>query len=201
MAQSKTDVCNSALLRLGAATIVDVTDNSPEARACAVQYDSNRRSELRRHPWNFAIKRIVLAADSVAPAFEFTYAFTLPADCLRVLLPNDSTLDWSVEGGKILTTWADSPITGSTSSSGTGVSLSLRYISDIEDVTQFDPSFYDALSISLAADLCEKLTNSTSKKAALGEDYKFVMSEARRTDALESLPQDPPDDDWITARN
>lgn len=200
MAQSRTDICNSALLRLGAATIADITDDSPEARACAVQYDSNRRSELRRHPWNFAIKRVVLAADTDAPAFEFDYAFTLPADCLRVLIPKDSTLDWVIEGNKILTSWATSPVSGATSSSGSAA-LSLRYVADIEDTTVFDPAFYDVLSVSLAADLCEKITNSTSKKQALADEYKGLLDAARRADALENLPEDPPDDDWLTARN
>ena len=92
--QSKTDICNSALLRVGASTITDIADDSPEARACSIQYDSNRRSELRRHPWNFAITRVVLAPDSSAPVDKnYTYQFTLPSDCLRVVLPNYSTLD------------------------------------------------------------------------------------------------------------
>lgn len=198
MAQSRTDICNSALLRLGAATITDITDNSPEARACAIQYDSNRRSELRRHPWNFAIKRIVLAADTDAQP-GYTYAFTLPADCLRVLLPKDSTLDWVIEGGRILTDWATSPADVSFTSGTVG--LMLRYVADIEDTTTFDPAFYDVLSVGLAGDLCEKITNSTSKKQALGEEYKQLLDAARRADALENLPEDPPDDEWLTARN
>jgi hypothetical protein len=194
--QSRTDICNSALLRLGAATIADITDNSPEARACAIQYDSNRRSELRRHPWNFAIKRVVLAPDTTAPAFEFDAAFSLPADCLRVILPNDSTIDWVIEGGKILTSWSSSPVTGST----TANTLSLRYVQDIEDVTKFDPAFYDALCVALATDLCEKLTTSNAKKQALMEEYKGIISEARRSDAIENLPEDPPDSSWLTVR-
>lgn len=198
MAQSRTDICNSALLRLGAATITDITDDSAEARACNEQYDSNRRSELRKHPWNFAIKRVVLAADTDAPAFEFDYAFTLPSDCLRVLIPKDNSLDWVIEGGKILTNWSSSPVTGASTSDA--VSLSLRYVADIDDVGLFDTAFYDALTLSLAMDICEKITNSTAKKQALGEEYKAAISEARRSDALENLPEDPPDDDWWTAR-
>jgi hypothetical protein len=194
--QSRTDICNSALLRLGAATIADITDNSPEARACAIQYDSNRRSELRRHPWNFAIKRVVLAPDTAAPAFEFDAAFSLPADCLRVILPNDSTIDWVIEGGKILTSWSSSPVTGST----TANTLSLRYVQDVEDVTKFDAAFYDALCCGLAIDICDKLTSSNAKKQTLMEEYKGIISEARRSDAIENLPEDPPDSSWLTVR-
>ena len=107
MAQSVIDICNSALQRVGATTILSLSDNSPEARACSVAYDSNRRDELRKHRWNFATQRAVLAPDSTAPAFDFDYAFTLPSDCLRVIRPNTYDLDWVVEGRKILTNDSD----------------------------------------------------------------------------------------------
>jgi hypothetical protein len=198
VAQSIVDICNSALQRVGAATILSLSDNSREARACSVQYDSNRRDELRRHAWNFAIKRTTLAPDVTAPTFEFTYAFTLPSDCLRVILPSDSTLDWVIEGRKILTNSVNSPATLSTTST-TGA-LGLRYVADIEDVSQFDPAFYSILAISLAIDLCEVLTTSNQKKNALNEEYKQGIREARGIDAIEKLPGTSPDDGLILAR-
>jgi hypothetical protein len=202
--QSVVDICNSALQRVGAATIMNLADNTREARACAVAYDSNRRDELRRHFWKFAIKRVVLAPDVAAPVSDFTYQFSLPTDCLRIVFPNDPYLDWSVEGRKILTNSAQSPFgvrqpTVSTTGS-TAAKLSLRYVADITDVTQWDASFYSVLSLSMASDICEVLTNSTSKKAAIRDEYKDAMAEARVADAFESLPQDPPDDDWWLVR-
>lgn len=205
--QSVVDICNSALQRVGAATIMNLADNTREARACAVAYDSNRRDELRRHFWKFAIKRVVLAPDTATPASDFAYQFSLPTDCLRVIFPNDPYLDWSVEGRKILTNSANSPFGTSgyttpvvvTTPTPT-VSLSLRYIADITDVTQWDASFYSVLSLSLAADICEVLTNSTSKKQSIKDDYKDAMAEARVADAFESLPQDAPDDDFWLVR-
>ncbi len=202
--QSVVDVCNSALQRVGAATIMNLADNTREARACAVAYDSNRRDELRRHFWKFAIKRVVLAPDADAPASDFAYQFSLPTDCLRVIMPNDANLDWSVEGRKILTNSSTSPFgvtTPTVSTTSTpSVTLALRYIADITDVTQWDASFYSVLSLSLAGDICEVLTNSTSKKQAIQAEYKDAMAEARVADAFESLPQDPPDDDWWLVR-
>lgn len=201
--QSVVDVCNSALQRVGAATIQSLADNSREARACSVAYDSNRRDELRRHFWKFAIKRVVLAPDSTAPNSDFAYQFSLPTDCLRVIMPNDAYLDWSVEGRKILTNAATSPFgtTLPTVTTGTvSTKLTLRYIADITDVTQWDPSFYSVLSLSMAADICEVLTNSTSKRASIRDEYRDAMSEARVADAFESLPQDPPDDQWWLVR-
>lgn len=184
MAQSSIDICNSALQKLGAASIVSFTDNSREARQCNIAYDSNRRSELRKHRWNFAIARVSLSPDASAPAFDYKYQYTLPGDCLRVLLPTDATLDWVVEGRKVLTNY-DNP-------------LNLRYITDVTDTTQFDPAFYDMLCIALAIDLCESLTNATGKKQLLQAEYKDAVSSARRNNAFEQLPADPPDDSlWL----
>ena len=40
---------------------------------------------LRAHPWNCAIKRVILSPDVEMPAFGYTYQFTLPADWIRTL--------------------------------------------------------------------------------------------------------------------
>lgn len=186
MAQSNVDACNSALQKLGAARILSLDDNSHEARQCSVAFDSNRRSELRKHNWNFAIKRVTLAPDATAPAFGFTYAFTIPSDCLKILKPNDYDLDWVLEGRKILT--------------NLGNTLELRYVSDVTDVTQWDAAFYDMFSISLAIDMCEAITNSTGKRQALGQEYKDAVGQARRNNAFEQLAGVSPEDSWIVVR-
>lgn len=186
MAQSVVDCCNSALQRVGAASITSLTDNSPEARACTVAYDSNRRDELRKHRWNFALKRVVLTPDATAPAFDFKYAFTLPTDCLRVLRPATSDLDWQIEGRKILT--------------NDGTILNLKYVADVEDCSQWDASFYNVVAGALALDICEKLTQSNTKKDYCAKAYADDVKMARRVDAFESGPEDAADDDWWNAR-
>jgi hypothetical protein len=186
MAQSVVDICNGALHRVGASSILALTDNTREARLCAAAYDANRRAELRKHRWNFTIKRVALAPDAAAPAFDFAYQFTLPTDCLRVLLPQDADLDWVVEGRKILSNYDDV--------------VYLRYVADITDVTQFDAAFYDLMAISLALDLCEALTDSTSKKAQLAQDYKDAVLEAKKINAFEQVPAEAPDPTFLTAR-
>jgi hypothetical protein len=202
MAQTQTDICNSALQRVGAATIMEITDNSREARACSVAYDSNRRSELRKRAWKFAIKRKMLALDTTGPEFEYKYSFQLPADCVRVILPkNDPYLDWAVEGRKILTNLMQSPYLGAGSQPAvTGAALFLRYVSDITDCSQFDPNFYDLVCIALAIDLCEPLTQSNQKKQLLAAEYKETLAAAAKANSFEMLPEDSVDDDWILAR-
>lgn len=186
MAQNAVDCCNSALQRVGAATIASLSDNSPEARACVLAYETNRRDELRKHPWNFAIKRVVLAPDAATPAFEYEYQFTLPTDCLRILRSSQYDLDWRVEGRKILTN-SSNP-------------LNLRFIADITDPTQWDASFYSVCAIALAVDICERLTQSNTKKQLLLQEYNEAVRIARRMDAFESGPDEGPEDLWWIAR-
>lgn len=188
MAQSAVDMCNSSLQKLGAASITNLADDSMEARQCTVAYDSNRRSELRKYKWNFAINRAALAPDAEAPAFGYTYAFTIPSDCLRVILGNDVDLDWVIEGRKILT-----------NRSNNGV-LYLRYIADIVDVPTWDSVFYDIMAIAMAMDMCEALTNSTSKKQALAQEYTQAIETAKRNNAFETMPAESPDDPYWTVR-
>lgn len=202
MAQSVTGIANRALQLLGAASIMNLTDNTPEARECTRAYDPCRRAELRAHYWNFATARAALAPDAAAPAFGYQYQFTLPVDCVRIVLPNDSTLDWKQEGRKILTNYAQSPFGAAASFSTSTASpiLYLQYISDVMDSTVFDPLFCEALSHRMAMAMCERLTQSNQKSQMLQGSYRAVVSEARMTDAMENLPADPPDDSWITAR-
>lgn len=186
MSQTVIDCCNSALQRVGAATIMSLADNSPEARACAIAYDSNRRDELRRHSWSFAVQRAVLAPDATAPAFDYLYQFTLPTDCLRVLRPATYDLDWKIEGRKLLT--------------NDGAVLYLRYLADITDATQWDASFYNVIAAALAIDICERLTQSNTKKQQLIAEYNDAVKMARRVNAFEVGPADAPDSSWLQAR-
>lgn len=185
--QSATSICNRALQLVGSAQqIMDLTDNTREARAVSRAYDPCRRQELRTHPWNFAIKRAQLANDSTAPAFDQQYAFSLPADCIRVLVPSDASCDWQVEGRKILTTSA--------------LPLNLRYVADVTDPTLFDPAFCEVLAARIALAIVEDLTQSNAKQQAIGLVYKNFLAEARKVDALENRPQQAPDSSWITSR-
>ena len=187
MAQSAVDVCNSALQKCGVSSIMSLTDPTREARSCALAFDSNRRAELRKRNWNFAIKRKILGPDSAAPAFDYAYAFQLPSDCLKVIVPKDSSLDWVIEGRTILTNY------------GNGV-LNLRYVADITDVTQWDSTFYDVFACSLALDVVEQLTNSPAKKRTLEQEYNEALADAAKANAFEKVSQRPPDPTFLTSR-
>lgn len=184
---SEVSICNEALDILGAERITSLTQDHVNARECNACYAELRDREIEKHPWNFARKRVVLAPDTVAPAFDFSYAFTLPSNCLRILLPNDrNTVDWSSEGGKILT--------------NDGTSINLKYVAQITDPNAMPPSFRGALAAMIAWLKCEKITQSNSKKADAMAFYKFQIGEARRTNAFQRIAEDAPEDTWVTTR-
>lgn len=185
---SDTEICNLALRKLGEARITSLTEDSPAARTLSDVYEFARDATLRDHPWNFAIKRATLAADSSTPAYEFDVQYAVPADCLRVLGADidDGSEPWKVEGGYILTN-ATAP-------------LYVKYIARIEDEGLFDASFVNAFASRLAYEVAETITQNTQKKEAMARDYEVSIRNAKKSDAQEGTPDDYPEDDWVVAR-
>lgn len=192
-------IANRALTKLGAARIISLGDDNKQSRAVLSCFDDLRDDELRSHRWSFAMRRTSLAADSEAPAFGFTYAYTLPADFLRLDLVNDEfpavvmdnyigveTNDYTIEGNKILANMA--------------APLKLRYIARIEDPNQMDVNFREALSCRIAAELAEDLTQSNQKRELAWNEYKQAVSRAVRTNAIEKPPMMQGDNQWIMSR-
>jgi hypothetical protein len=185
---SVTSICNGGLQLLGAARILDITDDTRNGRACNACYDRLRKSEIRKHRWHFAIKRTVLAPLSETdPHGEFSYIFQLPADCLKVLKPeNDPWCDWKIEGRKLYTNSTNA--------------LQLRYLADITDPNVFDVNFSEMLSAKMAETMCEEITQSNSKIANAQAMYKAARTEAKMSNAFEAVPAEPETDSWVLAR-
>lgn len=188
---SKVEICNRALQKLGAKRIVSLTEDSRNARACNVAYEAVKLAEIRAHSWSFAIKRAELAAESPAPAWGRTSAFPLPADFVKLINPYPetslNTLDWQIEGKKILT--------------NDSAPLYVRYLYDVTDPNEMDSLFREAFSTRLAGELCEEITQSNTKKTDLKAEYREIVADAKKANAIEKVPEDGPEDTWITARN
>ena len=60
--------------------------------------------------------------------------------------------------------------------------------------------FREALALKLAVEMCDELTQSNAKKQALRDEYKDYIADCYLSDSLESIPVDPPEDLWVTAR-
>nr|BAR32602.1 tail tubular protein A [uncultured Mediterranean phage uvMED] len=170
---SNVDICNSALNMIGGSNIISLTEDSRAARVCNQRYEFVRDAVFRAHPWNCLITRTSLAADSDTPAFEFDYQHTLPADCLRVLRPQDPDTVFKVEGRKIISSTTPFP---------------MIYTSRVTDPNQYDLLLIESIAARLAADISYALVNSASLSQMLMATYESKLSEARFVDATEGTP-------------
>ena len=96
--------------------------------------------------------------------------------------------DWEMDGEFIVT---------SVTNNGP---LVLRFIADVTKVALMDDMFCSGLACSIAAQVCEILTQSNAKLQTIASEYKTFMSEARIVNAIEGGPIEPPADTWITCR-
>ncbi|UXZ44500.1 hypothetical protein [Pseudomonas soli] len=171
-------ICSNALLMLGAQTINDFQDqqNLDRAKLCANLYPSQRDSLLRAHPWNCCIKRIVLAPLAEAPAFGYSNAFELPADCLRVLEVGSGgcQIDYLVESRTIQ---ADTTV------------LELRYVFRNEAESTWDTHLIDLMTAAMAAVLAYPVTQSTSERDSREAKLAQLMKQAKAADGQEDPPQ------------
>jgi hypothetical protein len=164
------DICNGALNQLGASTILSLTEDSKNARLCNARYTQVRDSLFRSHPWNCLQKRVQLAADTTAPAWGFTSAYTLPVDCLRLLRILDYDSNHKVEGRKILTN---------------NSSMKILYVARIEDPNEYDELLRETLSAAIAADIAYAVTSSNPVAQNMYSLYQTKLKDARFVDATE----------------
>lgn len=196
---SQVEICNRALTKNGAGRITSLSDDNVRASVMSAIWDSVRKAELRKAFWSFAMARARLPKLVEAPAFGYNNQFQLPSDFLRVVKVGDwydvpaiwnyvngDTSVYAIEGGKILCDFA--------------APLNLRYIRDETDPGTFDPLFVEAFATRLAAESCEELTNSNSRKQALQEEYRLIMGKAVAVGAIERPPVAIADDSWVISR-
>ena len=167
---STVDICNGALNKLGATTILSLTEDSKNARLCNQRYTQVRDSVFRSHPWNCLQKRIELAADTTAPAWGFSYAYTLPSDCLRLLRILDYDSNYKVEGRKILSNTS---------------SMKILYVARVTDPNEYDELLRETLSAALGADIAFGITSNNQTTQNMYQLFQDKLRDARFVDSTE----------------
>lgn len=188
MATSSVEICNDALILVGATMINDLSDDTKEAILCNEQYAKARDQLLSSHPWNFAITRYQASADADLPTGwedgEWAYAFTLPSDVLRIL-DIDTDSEWAKEGEKLFTDYDP---------------VFIKYIAQITDTTIYSKHFEKALAHELAVKICYALTQSATAVQALSALRDSAVAEARSLDAQEGSTRTVGASDFIDSR-
>jgi hypothetical protein len=185
---SEVAIANLALQYLGRGRfITSLDEDSQAARVLRHHLPYARDAVLRAYPWNFAQARAELPADATAPVFEFTYAYTLPSDCLWChTIYGANSKDWKIEGGKVLC--------------DIGAPLQIKYTSRVVNFAAADPLFFQCLAARLASDCAVTLTESSDKGANLWQVYQSKLREARAVDAQEGQPERFPQGSWHDGR-
>ena len=164
------DICNGALNQLGATTILSLTEDSKNARLCNSRYTQVRDALFRTHPWNCLQKRIALAVDTTAPKWGFSYAYTLPADCLRLLRILDYDSNYKVEGRKVLSNTS---------------TMKILYISRVTDPNEYDELLRETISASLGADIAFGVTSNNQTAKNMYQLFQDKLKDARFVDSTE----------------
>ena len=164
-------IVSRALLLIGIAQISLVDDG--KITIINSMYATCRDEVLRAHTWNFAVKRSGALATTTAPNFGYTYAYTLPSDCLRVVELYNSTSPWRVENSVLLTN---------------DTVARVKYVAQITDTTKFNSSFMNALVYNLASKLAFPIANQSAVTQQYYEIYKNTLNEARLIDSMEGVP-------------
>lgn len=187
MATSAVQICSNALLLLGAEPINAFSEDNTRALLASNLWPNSRDAILRLHPWGCAIKRVSLAPDVTAPAYEWTYQFTKPSDWLRTLAIGEEgvPVEYRHEGGKILC--EENP-------------LKLRYIFRNENVATWDALLVAAAEAYMAVTFAYPVTKSASVYDAMKDLLTLKLKQAKTIDGQEEPGEQVGDFPLLDAR-
>ncbi len=200
MSLSKIDICNHALLKVGADTIASLDTSTTEsdgtnrkAALCKILFDQALEEIARSYNWNCLTKRAKLVRLADAPEFKWDFKYQLPGDFCRLINLYDSKeayddgTEWVIEGKTILCNHEE---------------VFIKYTHIPEDVSILDPLATQALICKLAIKLCTPLQlDDKMARNILEELLAVVMPAARSIDTIENKSWDTVESQFILARD
>lgn len=185
---SEVDLVNDALGQIGASPITAIDDGSVAANHAQRFLPSLRDAALRAHHWNFAMTRAKLVASATTPLFEFTYAYPLPSDFLKIVHYNGktNTTEYRIEGREVLTD--DSTV-------------EIVYLKRVTNPDLWDPLFYQMLTTWLASKFASAIAKDTRKaESLLRQALHVLLPIATAVDGQEGSVEAFTVDDLLTVR-
>lgn len=169
-------ICSNALLMLGAQPINSFDEALDRARLASNLYPTVRDDLLRSHPWNCAVKRVVLAPLVAAPAFDYSYQFALPADWLRTLQVGDygDEIEYRTEGLNLL---------------ANVTALKLRYVFRNEVEATWDSKLVHVATLAMAARMAYGITQSASLEQTRLQEFQMALKQAKAIDGQDDPPE------------
>lgn len=189
MATSRTELVNRALTLVGANPIVNIDDDTQNARIIKRVYELSLKSILSETQWNFATKRKLLALADVTLEWEDTgeiYVYQKPTLCIRVFGTNSPSATWREEGEYIIS-----------DTSGLGI----RYVQFLNEPSKYPSSFVEAFIDKLCSDIAYMILNSKSVAESFYTKYEQVsLPKAMAENAQIGTPVYQRDSEWLEAK-
>jgi hypothetical protein len=176
MAYSTVGIVNIALQKIGVMRIAALGESSEQAIAANAVWQYIRDEVLQAKEWTFAKVKVALAQNATSPSQGYEYAYTLPADFLR--MDRDDKDDPAVYPSGYnyaIETLADRTLCLFTDYDNSSENLYIRYIRRITDPQKFTPMFISALAFRLAAELAIPRTEGLKKYKAMMEMYSQAL--------------------------
>lgn len=187
-----TSICNQALVKLGAETVINIDQGTTEAIICKAFYEDTLQAVLDEYPWSFATQRYQLPQSAETPPAPFAAQYLIPSNVLRIVEasanPNferENTTDWRVENGFILSNMG---------------SMYIRAIVKTTDPSKYSPGFVRAFVARLAAEMCTAVTSSREMAAQLSQEYVQVVQRAINADSQQARTRKYRSNQLITVR-
>jgi hypothetical protein len=173
-------ICNQALMLLGQNTIQSISENTAEAKACNVFYDSARDAVLRLIKPPFIMSRVAPGALLTAPLSGiYSYSYAYPVNTLLIVelgtslntgLPQGAyqdSLAWTTEyQGAVQVILTNQPI------------LWIRYLQVVTGVEAYmDEGFVQAFAAYLASRIAYAITESNAKVGLMMQLYGALQLE------------------------
>ena len=105
MADSKFDICNKALVLVGANTISSFTQNTTESKVANQLYESTLENLLTRCRWRFASKQAQLSKNTTSPDARYDSSYALPSDAhiIHTVTVGDDIIKYDRYGQNLFT--------------------------------------------------------------------------------------------------
>lgn len=226
MSSNKLTIFNKALSHVKIANITSVDQLCEAARKCNLFYDCNRQSLLRACDWKFAKKKKALtllgtleqallyptdeSKQDVLPQWSYTYAYPIKCQRVHKLFNTQRAADITPWNDRTFADHSDRQVLWEEARSpqtdkiciGTNIPFAwAEFTADIDDETQFDSMFEDALAWGLASDIAIPLSCDKELAVMIKQEAARQEAEAKRKNGGEGPEMAPRQSNYESARS
>ena len=105
----ETAIYNLALGLIDEYSVTSGDTTSKQYELCSRYYAQALQKALSKHPWNEAMKDVIILQESVGPISKLTYRYAVPSDSLQIRSIGTDLYHWEVKSGYIQTDYTRIP--------------------------------------------------------------------------------------------